>query len=234
MSVILRTAAISDRGKTRENNEDAVHAGPRLIAVADGVGGGPSGEVASSLVIRSLQELDSDTPAESLADGVARANRRIREAIGSRPELEGMGTTLTAMLAAGDELQLAHVGDSRAYLWRDGTLTQLSRDDTFVQGLVDEGVISADEARNHPQRSLVTQAMNGAAIEPTFATVPPRPDDRYLLCSDGLSDYVAAGAIADVLATAPDLEECARRLVELALAAGAPDNVTVVVASPEI
>jgi PPM family protein phosphatase len=232
MSVILRTAAISDRGKARENNEDALHAGPRLIAVADGVGGGPSGEVASGLVIRSLEELDTDTPAESLADGFARANRRIREAIGSRPELEGMGTTLTAMLVAGDELQLAHIGDSRAYLWRGGELTQLSRDDTFVQGLVDEGVISAEEARSHPQRSLVTQAMNGTAIEPTFATVSPRPEDRYLLCSDGLSDYVAASEIADALATA-DLDGCARRLVDLALAAGAPDNVTVVVAAPE-
>jgi PPM family protein phosphatase len=234
MSVILRTASISDLGKVRDNNEDAVHAGRRLIAVADGVGGGPSGEVASGIAIRSLQELDTDTPTESLADGIARANQRIREAIESRPELEGMGTTLTAMLAAGDELQLAHIGDSRAYLWRDGELVQLSRDDTFVQGLVDNGVISASEARNHPQRSLVTQAMNGAGMDPTFMSVTPRPGDRYLLCSDGLTDYVDTDAIARTFASHPDVDECARHLVDLALAAGAPDNVTVVVASPDM
>jgi PPM family protein phosphatase len=234
MSVILRTAAVSNRGKIRENNEDAVHAGPRLIAVADGVGGGPSGEVASGIVIRSLQELDTDTPAESLADGFARANRRIREAIESRPELEGMGTTLTAMHAAGDELQLAHIGDSRAYLWRDGELIQLSRDDTFVQGLVDTGVISSLEARTHPQRSLVTQAMNGGGMNPTYATVTPRPGDRLLLCSDGLTDYVEPEEIARTLASSTGLDQCASELVDLALAVGAPDNVTVVVASPEI
>jgi protein phosphatase len=234
MSVILRIAAISDRGKARENNEDAVHAGPRLIAVADGVGGGPSGEVASDIVIRSLAALDTDSPPESLSDGFATANRRIREAIGARPELDGMGTTLTAMHATGGGLELAHVGDSRAYLWRDGELRQLSRDDTFVQGLVDEGVISAAEARAHPRRSLVTQAMHGADVELALATITPRPGDRYLLCSDGLSDYVDADAIAGTLARYDDLDRCARHLVDLALAEGAPDNVTVVVAAPDL
>lgn len=234
MSVILRTAAVSNRGKVRENNEDAVHAGPHLIAVADGVGGGPSGEVASGIAIRSLQELDTNTPTESLADGLLRANRRIRYAIESQPELEGMGTTLTALHASGDELQLAHIGDSRAYLWRDGELTQLSRDDTFVQGLVDTGVISSAEARSHPQRSLVTQAMNGGGMDPTYGTVAPRSGDRYLLCSDGLTDYVETGAIIRTLTSGTDLDQCASDLVDLALAVGAPDNVTVVVATPEM
>jgi PPM family protein phosphatase len=234
MSVILRTAAISNRGKVRENNEDAVHAGPRLVAVADGVGGGPSGEVASGIVIRSLQELDTDTPSESLADGFVRANRRIREAIQSRPELEGMGTTLTALHAAGDELHLAHIGDSRAYLWRDGELSQLSRDDTFVQGLVDTGVISSAEARTHPQRSLVTQAMNGGGMDPTYATVAPRAGDCYLLCSDGLTDYVEPEVIARALGNCNDLDHCASELVDQALAVGAPDNVTVVLAIPQM
>lgn len=232
MSVMLRTAAISDRGKARENNEDSVHAGPRLIAVADGVGGGPSGEIASDIVIRELAGLENGSG--SLDQAIAAANRRIREAVEADSELVGMGTTLTAMLAVDDGLQLAHIGDSRAYLWRDGELTQLSRDDTFVQGLVDQGIISAAEARMHPQRALVTQAMHGAAIEPSFVPVTPRAGDRYLLCSDGLSDYVDDEAIARTIASYDDLQECARVLVGLALGAGAPDNVTVVVATPEV
>src|SRR5690606_37401660 len=148
MSVILRTVAVSDRGKARENNEDAVHAGPRLVAVADGVGGGPSGEVASEIVIRTLAALDapdaSNLSGEALRQAVEAANRGIREAIEADPSLAGMGTTLTAMMAEGDSLDLVHVGDSRAYAWRDGVLTQLTRDDTYVQGLVDKGVISRE------------------------------------------------------------------------------------------
>jgi PPM family protein phosphatase len=231
MSVILRTAAISDRGKVRENNEDSVHVGPRLIAVADGVGGGPSGEIASDIVIREMATLEDGTG--TLDAAVDAANRRLREAVEADGALEGMGTTLTAMLAVEDALELAHVGDSRAYLWRDGELSQLSRDDTFVQGLVDQGILSAAEARAHPQRALVTQAMHGARIDPSFIRIHPRQGDRYLLCSDGLSDYVDDGAIARSLGNHHDLPTCAQELVDLALDAGAPDNVTVVVAEPE-
>lgn len=202
MSVILRTVAVSDRGKARENNEDAVHAGRGLIAVADGVGGGPSGEVASAIVIRALSALDTDpgpeAPAEALRAAVDVANRNIREAIETDPRLAGMGTTLTAMLTDGDDLDLVHVGDSRAYAWRDGTLTQLTRDDTYVQGLVDKNLISAAEARAHPQRALVTQALHGAGVEPTYQVVKPRTGDRILLCSDGLSDYVDHDAITQI------------------------------------
>ncbi|QSB15035.1 serine/threonine-protein phosphatase [Natronosporangium hydrolyticum] len=234
MSVILRTVAVSDRGKARENNEDAVHAGPNLVAVADGVGGGPSGEVASEIVIRTLAELDQDPrperPAEALRAAVAAANQGIRDAIEADPNLAGMGTTLTAMLADGDGLDLVHVGDSRAYAWRGGQLTQLTRDDTYVQGLVDQGLISPAEARAHPQRALVTQAVHGAGINPSFAVVTPRPGDRYLLCSDGLSDYVDDGAIAHTLAEQNELASCAQQLIDLALAAGAPDNVSVILA----
>lgn len=232
MSVTLRTAAVSDRGKVRENNEDAVYAGSRLIAVADGVGGGPSGEIASGIVIRELAKLENG--AGSLDEAIGAANQRIREAVRTDADLEGMGTTLTAMLAGDGGLQLAHIGDSRAYLWRDGRLTQLSRDDTFVQGLVDQGIISATEARAHPQRALVTQALHGSAIEPSFAPVTPRAGDRYLLCSDGLSDYVDDDTIERTITSCADPEDCARELVELALAAGAPDNVTVVVAEPDL
>jgi len=237
MSVILRTVAVSDRGKARENNEDAVHAGPHLIAVADGVGGGPSGEVASEIVIRTLATLDTEprpaASADALRAAVQAADRRIREAIEADPSLDGMGTTLTAMLADGDRLDLVHIGDSRAYAWRDGTLQQLTRDDTYVQGLVDKGVISKEEARAHPQRALVTQAVHGSGVNPMVAVVTPRPGDRFLLCSDGLSDYVEDAAIAQTLREQADLAACAHRLVELALAEGAPDNVSVIVAEVE-
>lgn len=238
MSVSLRTVAVSDRGKARENNEDAVHAGPGLIAVADGVGGGPSGEVASEIVIRALRALDTEPRPE---DGAAAlraafdaANEGLREAIEADPGLAGMGTTLTALFADGDGLDLVHVGDSRAYALRDGSLTQLTRDDTYVQGLVDQGVISKDEARAHPQRSLVTQAVHGATVNPTFAVVTPEPGDRFLVCSDGLSDYVTEEDIARTLREQSDLEACAHQLVQLALAEGAPDNVSVIVADVQI
>jgi protein phosphatase len=234
MSVILRTVAVSDRGKARENNEDAVHAGSRLAAVADGVGGGPSGEVASDIVIRTLAALDTGPrpaePARALREAVDAADRGIREAIAVDPDLDGMGTTLTALLADGDRLDLVHVGDSRAYAWRDGSLTQLTRDDTYVQSLVDKGVITAEQARAHPQRALVTQAVHGGGITPTYSEVAARPGDRYLLCSDGLSDYVDDEAIARTLSDYGDLRRCAQQLVQLALAAGAPDNVSVILA----
>jgi protein phosphatase len=234
MSVILRTVAVSDRGKARENNEDAVHAGPRLAAVADGVGGGPSGEVASDIVIRTLAALDTGPrpaePARALREAVDAADRGIRKAIAADPDLDGMGTTLTALLADGDRLDLVHVGDSRAYAWRDGSLTQLTRDDTYVQSLVDKGVITAEQARAHPQRALVTQAVHGGGLTPTYSEVAARPGDRYLLCSDGLSDYVDDEAIARTLRDHGDLRRCAQQLVQLALAAGAPDNVSVILA----
>lgn len=237
MSVYLRAVAVSDRGKARENNEDAVHAGPGLIAVADGVGGGPSGEVASDIVIRTLETLDSEPrpadPAQALRQAMAAADRNLQAAIEADPRLAGMGTTLTALLADGDVLDLVHVGDSRAYAWSNGALTQLTRDDTYVQGLVDKGVLSKEEARFHPQRALVTQAVHGAGVTPTYAVVRPHPGDRLLVCSDGLSDYVEEAAIAQTLADEPDLTACAHQLVQLALAEGAPDNVSVILADVE-
>jgi serine/threonine protein phosphatase PrpC len=233
MNLILRTAAVSDRGKARENNEDALHAGPHVVAVADGVGGGPSGEVASGLVIRTLAALESAPPSEAsaaLQAALTEANLLIRAAINHDPSLEGMATTLTAMVVTDRGLAIGHIGDSRAYAWRGRALTQLTRDDTYVQGLVDSGIITLDEARRHPQRSLVTQALNGNQIAPTFAVVAPQPGDRFLLCSDGLSDYVDDQKIADALASYPDLQQCVEQLVGLALDAGAPDNVSVVLA----
>jgi len=234
MSLILRTLAASDPGLVRTNNEDVAFAGRRLIAVADGMGGAPAGEVASDIVIRALAPVERSAPDReplaALLEAIAAANRGIREVADADPANEGMGTTVTAALLSGDRLAVAHVGDSRGYLMRGGTLRQLTRDDTFVQALVDQGGLTPAEARRHPQRSLVTRAVQGAPVEPATTALTAEPGDRLLLCSDGLSDVVEDHAIAWALTAHPDRQQCAEQLVKLVQQAGAPDNVTVVVA----
>jgi protein phosphatase len=235
MSLTLRTATASDPGLVRTNNEDSAHAGGRLLAVADGVGGMPAGELASDIVIRALAPLaesqeGGDDLLRALRDVVEEANRQIREAGEADPATDGMGTTVTALVLAGDEFALLHVGDSRAYLLRDGELRQLTKDDTFVQSLVDQGVLTPEEARNHPQRSLITRAVQGQHVAPTTRMLAVQPGDRYLLCSDGLSDVVPAETIGQTLRSYADRRQCVEQLVKLALQAGAPDNVTAVLA----
>jgi protein phosphatase len=233
MSLVLRYAARSDRGLVRANNEDSVYAGARLLALADGMGGHAAGEVASQLVIAALAHLDDDEPGgdllSQLNSAVHEGNSAIAAHVEADPELEGMGTTLTAILFAGNRLGLVHVGDSRGYLLRDGELTQITKDDTFVQTLVDEGRITAEEAHSHPQRSLIMRALTGHEVEPTLTVREAHAGDRYLLCSDGLSDPVSHETILDALQIA-DVTESADRLIEMALRGGGPDNVTVVVA----
>jgi PPM family protein phosphatase len=166
MTLVLRYAAKSDRGLVRQNNEDAVYAGPRLLALADGMGGHAAGEVASKAVIAAFAPLDDDDPGndllDQLHDAMMAGNAAISELVREDPEREGMGTTLTAVLFGGNKIGLAHVGDSRAYLLRDGIFSQITHDDTFVQSLIDEGRISAHEASHHPQRSLLLKALGGA------------------------------------------------------------------------
>ncbi|MGY1753933.1 PP2C family protein-serine/threonine phosphatase [Blastococcus sp. SYSU D01042] len=233
MSLVLRYAARSDRGLIRGNNQDSVYAGPRLLAVADGMGGHAAGDVASKVVIAALQHLDDDTPSgdmlQALRQGVFEGSEHLREVIRDSPQLEGMGTTLTAILFAGGRLALCHVGDSRAYLLRDGEFSQITHDDTFVQTLIDDGRITAEEANSHPQRSLLLRALNGQEVEPDLSMREARAGDRYLLCSDGLSGVVSEETLADAL-TDPDPQSTADRLVELALRSGGPDNITVIVA----
>ena len=233
MTLVLRYAARSDRGLVRANNEDSVYAGARLLALADGMGGHAAGEVASQLVIAALAHLDDDEPGGDLLSKLDAAVREGNSAIAAHveadPELEGMGTTLTAILFAGNRLGLVHIGDSRGYLLRDGELTQITKDDTFVQTLVDEGRITAEEAHSHPQRSLIMRALTGHEVEPTLIMREARAGDRYLLCSDGLSDPVSHETILEALQIS-DVAESADRLIELALRGGGPDNVTVVVA----
>ncbi|MGN6338065.1 PP2C family protein-serine/threonine phosphatase [Mycobacterium sp.] len=233
MTLVLRYAARSDRGLVRANNEDSVYAGARLLALADGMGGHAAGEVASQLVIAALAHLDDDEPGGDLLakldNAVRSGNAAIAAQVEAEPELEGMGTTLTAILFAGDRIGLVHIGDSRGYLLRDGELTQITKDDTFVQTLVDEGRITREEAHSHPQRSLIMRALTGHEVEPTLTMREARAGDRYLLCSDGLSDPVSDETILEALQI-PDVAEAAYRLIELALRGGGPDNVTVVVA----
>ncbi len=233
MTLVLRYAARSDRGLVRANNEDSVYAGPRLLALADGMGGHAAGEIASQLVIAALAHLDDDEPSGDLLGKLDAAVREGNSAIASHvdddPELDGMGTTLTGILFAGNRLGLVHIGDSRAYLLRDDELTQITKDDTFVQTLVDEGRITAEEAHSHPQRSLIMRALTGQEVEPTLIMREARAGDRYLLCSDGLTDPVSQDTLFEALQIS-DVTECADRLIELALRGGGPDNVTVVVA----
>ncbi|MBK0865332.1 MAG: serine/threonine-protein phosphatase [Saccharopolyspora sp.] len=233
MTLVLHYAARSDRGLVRSNNQDSVYAGPRLLALADGMGGHAAGEVASKVVIAALAPLDDDEPGDDLLGHLRQAvlsgNGAISELVSHDPDLDGMGTTLTAVLFAGSKLGLVHIGDSRAYLVRDGELSQITHDDTFVQSLIDEGRITEEEAANHPQRSLLLKALTGHEVEPSLAVREARAGDRYLLCSDGLTSPVSEETMAEALRIA-DPQACADRMIELALRGGGPDNVTVIVA----
>src|SRR6187402_1375086 len=223
MPFAFHYAARSDVGMVRSNNEDSGYAGPHLLAMADGMGGHAGGDVASSTVIAALVELDGDSlggreAGQALLDRIDAANADIGDKVRSDPELDGMGTTLIALLRSRDKIVLAHIGDSRAFLVRDGVVTQVTKDHSFVQSLVDEGRISADEAQTHPQRSLVTRVLTGSPDdEPDLVVRQGRIGDRYVIASDGLTDYVARDTVEEVLTTAADPGECADRLVALAL-----------------
>jgi serine/threonine protein phosphatase PrpC len=231
MHTSLRFAVQSQTG-LRPNNEDAAYAGPRLLALADGMGGHAAGEIAASLAINELLPLDEQPPSRDILDELRRAFRRANAAVAehaaTHPETSGMGTTLTALLFAGRRVALAHIGDSRAFLLRNGTLHQITRDDTLVQSLVDEGRISPEEAATHPQRNMVLKVLTGQEIEPHVEVRETDPGDRYLICSDGLSDYVSSEEIAGVLEM-PDPQGCPQQLIRLALHHGSKDNVTCVV-----
>jgi serine/threonine protein phosphatase PrpC len=234
MTLTLRYAAQSDRGLIRDGNQDSVYAGPRLLAVADGMGGMAAGDVASNIVIAAIAPLDEDVPGDALVDAlrhaVGSANQQLRDTVDANPHLEGMGTTLTAVLFSGSKMGMVHIGDSRAYMLRQGEFVQITKDDTYVQMLVDEGRISAEEASSHPQRSLLTRALDGRDIDPEYSVRQVLKGDRYLICSDGLSGVVSADTIAETLREGPDPQACVERLVQLALRGGGPDNITVVIA----
>ncbi|MEY9927121.1 serine/threonine protein phosphatase PrpC [Catenulispora sp. GP43] len=305
MALVLRYAIRSHVGLIREGNEDSGYAGPRLLAIADGMGGAAAGELASSVVMTTVLRLDSpggedllsgtgEMPAmvpggqgrpgpggpggpggppapgpggvsdneqtlhisqhdlaarESgnphsapdpafgepdlalLGGAVVAANERLRAIVAERPELEGMGTTLTAMLWSGGRFGMVHVGDSRAYRLRDGLLEQMTADHTWVQRLIDEGRITEEEAGHHPQRSLLMRVLDGRTqVEADIGTFDAYAGDRYLLCSDGLSGFVSQETLAETLAAYADPQQAVDTLIELALRAGGPDNITCIVA----
>jgi serine/threonine protein phosphatase PrpC len=235
LAIALRYAARSDVGLVRRENQDSGYAGPHLLIVADGMGGHAAGDVASSIAIGEMVSLDGENPGaddalDLLAEALRTANDELREAMERQPELQGMGTTVTALLRTGNKIAVAHIGDSRAYLLRNGTLTQITHDHSFVQSLIDEGRITEEEAEGHPQRSLVTRVLTGQhADEPDLAMREAHVGDRYLVCSDGLSGFVARDTIQEILEEAQPPGVTADRLVELAMRAGAPDNVTCII-----
>lgn len=239
MTLVLRYAARSDVGLVRTGNEDSGYAGPTLLVVADGMGGHAAGELASAAAVATFASLTetwetardgTDVVMAELVDGVATTTAELGRVVAAHPELHGMGTTLTALAWHEGHVTLAHVGDSRAYQLREGELTQLTIDHTYVQMLVDTGRITAEEALTHSRRNLIMRAIDGVTdVEPDLHSIDPRAGDRFLLCSDGLSGVVPAAEIASLLGTG-DPTYAAGALVEKALENGAPDNVTVVVA----
>jgi protein phosphatase len=235
MTLALRYAVRSDVGLLREGNEDSAYASPRLLAVADGMGGHAAGEVASAVAIASVAALDGSVRGGdllgSLKEAVHSASDTLHQMASADPAVEGMGTTLTAMLWAGQGYALCHIGDSRGYMLRDGELYQITHDHSLVQSLVDEGRLSQEEAATHPQRSLILRALDGRGeAEPDLSMRKAMLGDRYLLCSDGLSDVVSAETLHHTLSTIEDLDDVTVQLIELAIRGGGPDNITVVVA----
>jgi serine/threonine protein phosphatase PrpC len=229
----LQFAAISDVGRVRKDNQDSGYAGPWLLTVCDGVGGAARGDIASSTAVQQLRRLDappSDDLLGQVAGALHRAHDRIGELVDEDPALNGTSTTATVALFDGNRLGIGHVGDSRAYLYRDGELSQLTHDHTFVQSLIDEGRITTDDARVHPHRNLILKALDGVhEAEPDLFELEMLAGDRLLLCSDGVSGVLDDGRLADILSTgSPDY--AAVELVRASLEAGSSDNITCVVA----
>ncbi len=232
-ALTMQPTVLSEVGR-RENNEDAAFASPRLVAVADGVGGAAAGEIASSMAILKMIGLDKrrlvGSLEQELHDALVDANDAIAFATFYDPRHAGMGTTLTAVALSNDGAYLvANIGDSRTYLLRDERLRRLTRDDSLVQELIDEGALTNDEARRHPHRSVVLQALDGVQRPlPAVRTVKARAGDRLLLCSDGISDYVTDHEIAKLLRLTASAV-AVRRLVNTALDHGSRDNITAVI-----
>ena len=230
----IRYAALSDTGLVRESNQDTAYAGSRLLAVADGFG--PAGAPAGAAAVEALKRLETDgIPAGDLlnvlGDAIEQAQQAVRGVTSTGVAPQEAGTTLTAMLWNGSQLGLVHIGDSRAYLLRDGEFLQITHDHTLVQSMVDEGRITADEATSHPQRTLLMRALVGASDAAADIRLhDARAGDRYLLCSDGLSRVLATEDIHQVLSAVAEPESTVRELIDWANRSGGPDNVSCVVA----
>jgi PPM family protein phosphatase len=228
VSLRVQVGACTDVGRVRDGNEDAYMVRDPLFAVADGMGGHQGGEVASNLALERLERATDDD--SDLAEVVREANRAVFEQAAQDPGLAGMGTTLTAVRVQDERLHLAHVGDSRMYLLRDGRLERITRDHTVVEQLVDQGRMSVEDAKIHPQRSILTRALGvDEDIQVDEADVDVRPGDRVLLCSDGLTGMVDEDRILSILTDTPDPQAACTALIEAANQAGGQDNITAVV-----
>lgn len=228
---LVEIAQASDVGRVRPHNEDRSLAELPVIAVADGMGGAKAGEVAAEMAVHAVSAVEAPVSQAGLRAAIEQANRDIRRVAETDPDKAGMGTTLTAATLEDGRLSVLHVGDSRAYLWRDGELRQLTHDHSMVAELVRRGTLSPQEAERHPHRNVITRAL-GAEAEVQVDTLSQaiQPGDVVLICSDGLSTYVSDADIAATLASAPRLKAAARALVDRANAAGGVDNITVVLA----
>lgn len=237
MTVTPLSAAVSHVGRIRSNNQDSGYAGRHLFVVADGMGGHAGGDVASAIATKRIAEADTDYAAaadaeEALRSAMIAANSLLAETVFEHNELTGMGTTVSGIVRVGDQVALAHIGDSRIYRFRDGKLEQVTADHTFVQRLVDSGRITAEEAAVHPRRSVLMRVLGDVDASPEIDTqvLDTRPGDRWVLCSDGLSSYVTEDRLASILSTVRSAQSAADQMVKESLDHGAPDNVTVIIA----
>lgn len=236
------SVAASHVGMIRANNQDSGYAGNQLYLVADGMGGHAGGDVASALTTRDIAELDgrefsgTSEAVEVLRDALLTANRALSETVVEHPELSGLGTTFTGFLAVDGRLALAHIGDSRLYLFRNGHLQQVTKDHTFVQRLVDSGRITEEQAKTHPRRSVLMRVLGDVDSSPEIDTLilDTKPGDLWLLCSDGLCGYVDERDIELSLRRRTSLQQAVDSLIDRSLMNGAPDNVTVVLVETEL
>jgi serine/threonine protein phosphatase PrpC len=229
----VRYAALTETGKVRDNNEDSLHADGRVFIVADGMGGHRAGEVASAAAIEEFLRFEEENrglnPLERIKRGILSANRELFRMARSDPGLEGMGTTFTCVLLE-KELFLGHVGDSRAYLMREGSLRPMTRDHSLVEQMVDKGYISRFEARTHPQRNIILRALGvNEKLEVDLENMAVIPRDRILLCSDGLTGFVEDRDLEAIISECEDPEICCRVMVDTANERGGADNITVIV-----
>ena len=237
MRLQFNAIAQSDLGLVRDGNEDSALISQNLIAVADGMGGHAGGEVASAIAINTLEALlpvitdtgiDIDSREDLFLNLSYEVDAEILRVSKERPELSGMGTTLTALAITNNQVDLLHIGDSRCYLWRDKKLTRLSYDHTVMQELLDQGRLTPDEVFDHPQRSLLTQALMGdSGIDPVLMSYEVKIDDKFLICSDGLTNVLSDLEISKII-KATDEDKLLAELIAETKAKGAPDNITIV------
>ena len=236
MSISLNYVALSDVGLVRKNNQDAGYASQNLLVLADGMGGAAAGDIASSVTVAHLAEADDvhslDDLLPTLRSALVKTQQELADRVFDDPAIAGLGTTCIAIMRTNNKLAMVHIGDSRAYLLRNGKFAQVTHDHTLVQYLVDHGDLTPEEAAHHPKRNVIMRAISDTpeSVDLDESVREAIAGDRWLLCSDGLFGVVSGETISATLSTYSDLRECEEVLISLALAGGAPDNVTVVLA----